>query len=81
MRKILALILALLTVFALAACGGTDGGSNKKAPRFTGLDGENEGDGSIQKWAQNCSVSYRYSQLAEGEKTTPCGRTPRRFAA
>lgn len=45
-----------------------DEGENKNAPRFTGLDGETEGDASIQKWAQNCSVAYRYSQLIGDEK-------------
>lgn len=78
MKRIIAIILAIVTLLALAGCGedsknrpaekeNAEGGS-KNAPRYTGLDGETEGDGSIQKWAQNCSVSYKYSQLAEGEK-------------
>lgn len=37
-------------------------------PRFTGLDEETEGEQSIIKWAQNCSLAYRFSRLKEGEE-------------
>ena len=82
MKKLLAWILALAALLCLVSCdrdGGqsasSDAGNNGTAPngekssfpRYTGLDGETEGDGSIQKWAQNCSLAYRYSQIMEGE--------------